>query len=141
MARCWQEAVGRTVGRGNSRSTDLEKARRVGGLGRAGNLEVDPVVESLKCQPSRPRAWDLTLRARGSRWRQTVRESVTCLRDLAPPGGLGRLHLLSGSGPGTTEHPDFKAPQKSPNFNLLFQRAGNRRRSKASVKLSFSPRH
>lgn len=36
MARCWQEAVGRTVGRGNSWSTDLEKARRVGGLGRAG---------------------------------------------------------------------------------------------------------
>lgn len=91
-----------------------------------GNLEVDPVAESMKCQQGRPRAWDLTLRARGSRRGQTGRESVTCLSDLAPPGGLGRLHLLWGSGSGTTEHPDFKAPQKSPNFNLLFQRAGNR---------------
>lgn len=126
---------------GTAGAQTWKKQDELGAWAGRGNLEVDPVVESLKCQPSRPRAWDLTLRARGSRWRQTVRESVTCLRDLAPPGGLGRLHLLSGSGPGTTEHPDFKAPQKSPNFNLLFQRARNRRRSKASVKLSSSPRH
>lgn len=63
------------MGRGNSWSTDLENQNEFGDWAGRGNLEVDPVVESMKCQLGRPRAWDLTLRARGSHWGQIGKES------------------------------------------------------------------